>query len=279
MAMLVPWNRNLPQNWSALFAAGCVAPRLRNALRFYAPSSRLARDENCSAISVANPGSRGLAFEPIVLISAQALLARLRQPRSRVDEVAEVRRRLRAEPHDPDELSDDERRLALELRELRRELSAALTGVRACASCARNCPESHGGWEGGRCCAGDTASLFDDCEIASLRAGGTTPWDLRAPTGAHIGCAFRGPSGCSLDPVDRPSRCVRYVCNLLARELWAGEKLAQIEALSDRIGAAHAAFAAAREERILDQMVGLAIGKRSVSDRASADRTRPEGGK
>ena len=183
-----------------------------------------------------------------VLISAQQLIDRLRHPRSRADEVASVRRRLTAQAADagtPEEASTAKR-----LRALRQELAGALAGVRSCASCATGYPFPHGRWDGGHCCGGRTDGVFTDDEVAALALGGTTPASLRLPSGDHAGCAFRGPTGCSLEPRDRPNVCVRYTCRGLEKELVARGDRKPIAALQEELRRELARFVASRAARL-----------------------------
>ncbi len=153
-----------------------------------------------------------------MLLAARHLIDRLRQPRSRADEVLAVRRRLAAQPG-PSEATEAQLALATELRRLREELSSALADVSSCSRCARGHTLPHGRWNGGQCCGGSTEEIFTDDELAALRLSGTTPARLQPPRGDHAGCAFRGPEGCSLAVSDRPNLCVRYLCRELEGEL------------------------------------------------------------
>jgi len=155
-----------------------------------------------------------------MLLSPRHLLDRLRHPRSRADELAALRARFAAQPK-PRQASSEQRRLAVELRRLRIELHAALRDVRACAHCARGHPLPNGRWDGGHCCGGKTLELFSPDEVAALKLAGTDGAALSAPRSDHAGCVFRGPQGCSIDPADRPTICVRYVCAELREELRA----------------------------------------------------------
>ncbi len=143
--------------------------------------------------------------------------------------------------------SEEERRIALGLRVNRAALGAVFAGVEACRSCAR--PRSRD-WPGGHCCAGRTERLFTDPELAALRLAGTTPASLRLPTGEHAGCAFRGPTGCSLDPVNRPSLCVRYACRELETELRHRPDRAAIAHLRSELRAGFERFIAVRAARL-----------------------------
>jgi hypothetical protein len=150
-----------------------------------------------------------------VFVSVKYVFDRLSGPRTRADELYDVRRRL-VEQAGPGVASRAEEQLALELRLLREKLGARLGPVEACARCAR--PRS-ASWPGGDCCSGHTRDLFTDPELAALKLAGTTPAKLRAPRTRHAGCAFRGPKGCSLEAAHRPCLCVRYTCRELGREL------------------------------------------------------------
>ncbi len=180
-----------------------------------------------------------------MLIPVRDLVRRLRQPRSRTIEVTAVRRRIDAARREP--ASDDAVALARELRALRVEVLAAFEGVHGCGGCGRGRSLPHGRWDGGFCCGGRTEGVFEDDEVAALALGGTRPRDLRPPSGDHAGCAFRGPTGCSLHAHDRPNLCVRFACReleaeLRARGLWDG-----VRALTRRLEATFARFVKARE--------------------------------
>ena len=171
----------------------------------------------------------------MMLITVRHLVDRLRQPRSRADEVHAVRRRLLAQPS-PASASDEAVALAQELRRLRQELTDALGGVTACAGCARGHSLPHGRWNGGQCCGGHTEEIFTADELAALRLAGTTPSRLRAPQSDHAGCAFRGPEGCSLDVGDRPNLCVRYVCRELEAELVERGTIGEVKKVARDLG-------------------------------------------
>jgi hypothetical protein len=180
-----------------------------------------------------------------VLIAAWRLVDRLRHPRSRAEEVAALRRRL-AEAKGPGEVSAAEVEAAAELRRLREELSAALGAVASCSGCARGHPLPHGRWDGGHCCSGRTEEIWSDADIAALRLSGTSPWSLTLPASDHAGCAFRGPSGCSLAVGDRPNLCVRYLCLDLREELRERGDLPAIKAKAAALGAAMERFSRLR---------------------------------
>lgn len=179
---------------------------------------------------------------------------RRRQPGSRRAELIALRRRVaraRREAAGP-----EERAIAGELRELARELSRRVGEVSACGGCTRGLGGVEGRYQGGHCCSGDTAELFSDDEVALLVQGGTRARDLRPPAGDHAGCAFRGPTGCSLAPVDRPTVCARYLCRELRAELHRRGDLAAIQALVDRLDDGFRRFAALRGARIDDELLG-----------------------
>ena len=142
-------------------------------------------------------------------------------------------------------------------RELRVEIIGALGTISTCGRCAAGKPWPHGRWAGGYCCGTPTKRLFTDDELASLRLGGTTPGRLRPPRGDLAGCAFRSPSGCSLEPGDRPTCCVRYLCRDLEHELHSRGDLPAITALVDELNIAHERFVRARAGRLDDEAVGL----------------------
>jgi hypothetical protein len=185
------------------------------------------------------------------LIAARHLVDRLRHVRSRADEVAALRRRLAAMPG-PGEASEEEVEIAIELRRLREELSAALAGVTSCGGCAKGHPLPHGRWDGGHCCGCRTDQVFTDDEVAALRLSGTTAGRLAPPPPGsdHAGCAFRGPAGCSLAARDRPSICVRYLCRELEGELRRRGDLARIKRIAAALGKAAERFRRAREAHL-----------------------------
>jgi len=160
-----------------------------------------------------------------VLVSVERLLIRLRQPASRADEINALRQRVR------DELAKDveqeERALARSVLANKLAVSAQLHDVSSCRSCATGQPWPVGAHDGGACCSGVTADLFDDAELAALVHAGTRLADLTPPPGSdiHAGCAFRGPRGCTLEVTHRPARCVHYVCDSLRRELHRRDQL------------------------------------------------------
>lgn len=168
-----------------------------------------------------------------MLIAVERLLTRLRHPASRADELDALRTRLRAERAKQTDANPEERSVALRVLELKRAISAALTTVMSCRSCATGLPAPQGSYAGGACCGGATPDLFDDHELAALALGGTRPADLVPPAGndLHAGCVFRGPRGCTLDVAHRPGRCVLYLCELLRRELHRAGRLDDVEGM------------------------------------------------
>ena len=190
-----------------------------------------------------------MRYDRVLLITAQHLVDRLRQPKTRADEVLSVRRRLVAQPG-PSRASEEEVALALELRRLRAELTEAVGAVRSCSGCARGRPLPHGRWNGGHCCGCRTEEVFTDDELAALRLSGTTPAKLVPPRSDHHGCAFRGPEGCSLDVADRPNLCVRFICRELEAELAEGDDFANVKKVARELGTAFTRFSKLRAARL-----------------------------
>jgi hypothetical protein len=150
-----------------------------------------------------------------MLVSIKHVLERVSGPRTRADELFELRREL-LEQAGPGVASLAEQQSALRLRLLREQLGAEFGPVEACTHCVL--PKS-ATWAGGHCCSARTRALFTDDELAALRLSGTTPAQLKPPRSEHAGCVFRGPLGCSLEAAHRPNLCVRFVCRELQSEL------------------------------------------------------------
>jgi hypothetical protein len=185
-----------------------------------------------------------------VLVSVDRLLIRLRQPASRADELHAIRQRVRDER--AKDVDDDERALARSVLAKKLAVSAELRGVSSCGSCATGHPFPVGQHDGGACCAGVTADLFDDAELAALVHAGTRLADLVPPPGSdvHAGCAFRGPRGCTLDVTHRPARCVHYVCDSLRRELYRRGQLDRVETLLADLNSEMQRFTAVHKARL-----------------------------
>lgn len=191
-----------------------------------------------------------------MLIAVERLLIKLRQPASRAGELIELRRRLRAEV--AADVADDERGLAREVHARKLAVSAELHAVASCRSCATNQPWPVGHYDGGACCSGVTADLFDDNELAALVHAGTRTSDLTPPRDAHAGCAFRGSHGCTLEVAHRPARCVHYICNTLRRELFDRGQLDRVEAKLAALDRAMQQFTAVHRAR-LDREVAASV--------------------
>jgi hypothetical protein len=206
-----------------------------------------------------------------VLIAVERLLRKVRQPRSRADELSALRRRLRAELRGG---TDEERALARAVRARKLAVAAALPAVESCGTCASRKPWSVAGYEGGDCCGGTTADLFDDHEVAALAHAGTRPRDLTPPRRRepHVGCAFRGPHSCTLAVEHRPGRCVHYFCDTLRRELHARGQLDAVEArlaeLSREMQRFVAVHQARRDRDVLAPLVEAIASVRRARDRA-----------
>ena len=189
--------------------------------------------------------SIGYMLAPVFVL-IKYVFDRLSGPRTRADELYDVRRRL-VEQAGPGVASYEEEQLALKLRLLREKLGARFGPVEACARCVR--PRS-ASWHGGHCCSGHTQDLFTDHELAALKLAGTTPAKLRAPRTRHAGCAFRGPKGCSLKVAHRPCLCVSYMCRELGRELdRRGDGLASAQ-LQEELRVGFERFVERRNERL-----------------------------
>src|SRR5678810_980690 len=126
-----------------------------------------------------------------MFVRVERLLARLRQPASRADELIALRHRAREELAST-HVDDEERALARVVHAKKLAVSAALQGVTSCGSCAKGQPSPVGDYAGGACCTARTAELFDDVELAALVQAGTRVADLTPPPGneQHAGCAF-----------------------------------------------------------------------------------------
>lgn len=179
-----------------------------------------------------------------MFVRVERLLTKLRQPASRADELNALRDRVRREL--TAEVSNDERALGREVHAAKLRVAAELGAVTSCASC------SSDRYAGGACCSGVTASIFDDREVAALVHGGTRASDLVPPprSDAHVGCAFRGPRGCTLELVHRPARCIHYVCTTLRHELHDGGRLDVVEARLADLNTAVESFGKVHAERV-----------------------------
>jgi len=187
-----------------------------------------------------------------VLLPVERLLVRVRQVPSRADELLALRARLRRER--AQRPGAEERALALEMRRLKAEVARTVGEVDACGTCATGKRAPRGTFAGGDCCAGITSDLFDDDQLAAIAQAGTRPRDLTPPREAHAGCAFRGPTGCTLDNADRPPRCVHYTCMTLRKELRERGDLAAIDTKLDELARAMKRFAALRATRLDDEL-------------------------
>ena len=204
-----------------------------------------------------------------MLVAVERLLIKLRQPASRADELVELRWRMREEI--ASDVDDEERLLAHEVRAKKLEVAARLHAVSSCGSCAIHQPWPVGGYEGGACCSGVTAELFDDNELAALAHAGTRTRDLTPPRReAHAGCAFRGSRGCTVDVAHRPARCVHYVCDTLRRELHDRGQLDAVEAELADLNRAMQRFVAVhqarRDREVLAPLIEAVV---SASERGS----------
>ena len=185
-----------------------------------------------------------------MLIAVERLLIKLRQPASRAGELNALRERLRAEL--AAEVSDEELALARTVLARKLAVSDELRAVSSCRTCATGQPWPRGHYDGGDCCSGVTADLFDGNELAALAHAGTRPRHLAPPDGSdgHAGCAFRGPRGCTLEVTHRPGRCVHYLCDTLRRELHRHGQLDAIEAKLAELNRDMQRFVAVHQARL-----------------------------
>lgn len=175
--------------------------------------------------------SRSYNAQRLLLIPPSQLLDHARRPRSRAHDLARLWARFASAPT-AREVAPAAVAKARRLRVIRREMAMMLSDVTACRGCARGHAEPAGRWDGGRCCSSRTLSVFTREEVATLKLGGTTPRDLVSPDSDHAGCAFRGERGCSLQPEDRPSICLRYICSELREELRTEPRWRRIKRLN-----------------------------------------------
>jgi hypothetical protein len=194
-----------------------------------------------------------------VLISARHLVDRFRQRKRRAEDLAELARELAKLPS-PSKAPAELVEIANRLRQLRERLAEALGEVESCSHCAKGHPFPFGRWEGGHCCGGRTEQLFTRDELWALKLSGTSMRSLRTPVSDLAGCAFRGPTGCSLEPRHRPNLCVRYLCRDLEGELRRRGDKPEIEALARELGATFERFAAMRRHYADEALLFEALG-------------------
>ena len=181
-----------------------------------------------------------------MLVAIGRLVARVRQVPSRAAELAELKQRLAAERRTVP--GADERAIALRIRTLKEQIAHATGEPSCCTSCAAGLPAPGGTYAGGHCCSGHTPDIFVDNEVAVLAQSGTRR--LAAPRDPHAGCAFRGPTGCSLEPGDRATLCLRFVCDDLRRALHRAGRLDEIEQHIAELEQQYARFAELRKVRL-----------------------------
>jgi hypothetical protein len=196
-----------------------------------------------------------------MFVRAERLLTKLRQPASRADELNALRDRFRREL--AADTTDEERVLGRDVQAAKMRAAAELGTVTSCASC------SSDRYAGGACCSGVTASIFDDREVAALVHGGTRPSDLVPPPRRddHVGCAFRGSRGCTLELAHRPARCVHYVCDTLRRELHTHARLDGVEARLAELDTAVQTFGMVHAERVDREVLAPLIAALAASAR------------
>jgi hypothetical protein len=203
-----------------------------------------------------------------VLVAVERLLLKVRQPRSRADELIALRARLRMER--ASEPSPEELALAREVRAGKLAVAGELTAVASCGTCATGARWQASPYAGGDCCSGVTENIFDEGELAALAHAGTRARDLTPPRGAevHAGCAFRGARGCNLEVAHRPARCVHYCCDILRREIHARGRLDVLEATLADLDHLMQRFTAAHQARVnRDVLAPLIDGVASARSR------------
>ena len=187
-----------------------------------------------------------------MLSAVRTLVDRVLYPRSRADELLSLRRRFRAARKLAQACSAEELAIAKTMREQRTRIAAATRQPRTCTLCAKKYPPPHGQWDGGYCCGTDTWRVFTDDELVAIAAAGTSVDELQAPRCEHAGCVFRGPTGCSIPPAERPNICLRYLCLPLVAELRAQGELKSIDAMCKELETDFRRFTelrSAREQR------------------------------
>lgn len=179
-----------------------------------------------------------------MLVLVQHLLRGGRYGRARTTELGRLLARFEAQPG-PMLADPSVRAMAERIAHLKRRLSEALAGVRACASCAKGCVTPAGYFEGGRCCGTATLEVFTQPEVRAIKMAGVPPPTAPAEDGdERAGCLFRGSRGCALEPEARPARCLEYVCLDLRVELEDREGFDGIQALRRELADTIARFEA-----------------------------------
>ncbi|CAN5874177.1 hypothetical protein BH11MYX2_BH11MYX2_37250 [soil metagenome] len=188
-----------------------------------------------------------------MLIAVERLLIRVRQVPTRADELIALGTRVREMR--TEKPGREERAVAARIREVKTRVSAALSHVTSCGTCATGKRPPRGAFAGGDCCSGITGDLFSEEQLAPLVQAGTTPRKLRAPRTTHAGCAFRGDTGCTLDVGDRPARCIHYTCWGLRNELRKRGELVAMDAQLDELKALMEQHTELRNARIEDELI------------------------
>jgi hypothetical protein len=185
----------------------------------------------------------------MVPVSVRYLLDRIRYPRSRANELAQLRVRFAQLSG----ASQQEREIALQMTSLKQEISGLLKNSKSCSACNWHHPRPEGPWHGGYCCSAPTTNLFTDDEIAALVASGVELNNLQPPDEAQHGCVFRGSTGCTIPSGSRPSICVRYLCVTLELELARSRELELIEILGMQLKEKFERFVSLRNARLEEE--------------------------
>ena len=182
-----------------------------------------------------------------MIVAVRCFADRFQHPGSRAEELKTLRRQFERISREPS--SKAMRAAAREMRQQRLAIAAQLGTLQTCRNCAIRYPLPHGRWAGGYCCGTRTDAVFTDDEVCTLVLSGTKGLWLRPPRSDHAGCVFRGPSGCSLRPEDRPNICLRYLCKALVDELRQRGDIKLLDVMCLKLQQMLARFAALRQEQ------------------------------
>jgi len=175
-----------------------------------------------------------------MLVLVQHLIRGGRYGRGRVTKLGRLLARFEAQPG-RHFVGARARGMAERVARLKRELTEAIGEVRACAGCAEGCVTPSGYFEGGRCCGTSTLEVFSQGEVRAIKlAGVAAPREPAAGGADEAGCLFRGPTGCSVEPEARPTKCLVYVCAELRIELEDTPRFERIQGLRQELDDAFA---------------------------------------
>jgi hypothetical protein len=182
-----------------------------------------------------------------VLLAPRLIVNRVRRKQQRAEDLARLRSMFRQLPG-PEQAEAELVALAQRLASLRERMIEALGTVASCGRCATGHPLPFGRWDGGHCCGGRTEQLFTEDEVAAMKLVGVSMRALPTPDSDQAGCAFRGPTGCSLGASQRPNLCVRYLCRDLEREVRLRGDKPELDAIANELALTFERFVARRRE-------------------------------